>query len=65
LSLAWCLFWFYGGQKAYNPLVVVMRPFGRATVFRFWSAFRDAKHGRPEPLQRLETELFDVVQATY
>jgi hypothetical protein len=60
LTLAGCLFWFYGGHKAYNPLVVVLRPFGRARVFRFWPAFRDAKHGRPEPLQRLETELFNV-----
>ena len=63
LSLAACLFWFYGGAKNYNPLVVVLRPFGRATVLRFWHAFRDAKHGRLESLQRLETELFNAVQA--
>jgi hypothetical protein len=63
LSLARSLFRFYGGHEAYNPLVVVMRPFGRARVFRFWPAFSDAKRGRPEPLQRLETELFNVVQA--
>ena len=61
-SLAACLFWYYRGEKAYNPLVVVIRPFGRASVFRFWPVLRDAKHGRPEPLQRLETELFEVVQ---
>jgi hypothetical protein len=55
-GLAECLFWFYGGAKNYNPLAVVMRPFGRAKIFRFWQAFRDAKHGRPESLQQLETE---------
>ncbi len=63
LSLASCLFWFYGGHHAYNPLVVVLRPFGRAKIFRFWQAFRDAKHDRPESLRRLETELFNVVEA--
>jgi hypothetical protein len=34
LTLSWCLFGFYGGPKAYNPLVVVMPPFGRSAVFR-------------------------------
>jgi hypothetical protein len=58
-GLAECLFWFYGGAKNYNPLAVVMRPFGRTKIFRFWPAFRDAKHGRPESLHRLETELFN------
>ena len=58
-SLAQCLFWFYGGAKHYNPLAVVMRPFGRARVFRFWPAFRDAKHGRLESLQQLETEFLN------
>ena len=60
LSLGGCLFWFYGGHRAYNPLVIVFRPFGRATVFRFWSAFRDARRGRLEPLHQLEAELFTV-----
>jgi len=58
-SLAACLFWFYGGAKNYNPLAVVMRPFGRTKVYRFWPAFRDAKHGRPESLHRLETEFLN------
>jgi hypothetical protein len=58
-GLAECLFWFYGGAKNYNPLAVVIPPFGRAKVFRFWPAFRDAKHGRPESLQQLETEFLN------
>lgn len=62
-SLAKCLFWLYGGHRAYNPLVVVVRPFGRAKIFRFWQAFRDAKHDHPEPLRRLEAELFTTVEA--
>jgi hypothetical protein len=59
-TLARCLFRFYGGPKAYNPLVVVMPAFGRAAVFRFWPAFRDLKRGCPELLRRLETELFST-----
>ena len=59
-TLAASLFWFYGRDRAYNPLVVVFRPFGWARVFRFWPAFREAIHGRPEMLQGLEKELFSI-----
>jgi hypothetical protein len=40
---------------------VVFRPLRRARVFRFWQPFRDFKHGDPEPLRRLEKELFELI----
>jgi hypothetical protein len=30
----------FAGDREFNPLVVLFRPFRRARVFRFWSAFK-------------------------
>jgi len=40
-----------------------VRPFRRARVFRFYEAFRDYRHGKAEPLEKLEAELFAAVNA--
>ncbi len=56
-SLAVRAFRTFGGQREYNPLVVVFRPWRRAKVFRFWQAFRDWKHGRTESVERLTQDL--------
>lgn len=50
---------YYGGKSDFNPLVVVFRPFRRAKVFRFWQAFKNAKHGKSESLEKLREELLD------
>lgn len=47
---------FAGGQK-YNPVVILFRPFRRAQKFRFWSAFKDLKHGHADSVDRLRNEL--------
>ena len=51
LSLGQVAFRFFGGRREFNPLAVVFRPLRRTRTFRFWTAFRDLKHGRPEALQ--------------
>jgi hypothetical protein len=60
-SLAVKTFRFFGGGRDFNPLVVLFRPFRRAKVLRFWSAFRDWKRGYREPLERLRQELLGVL----
>jgi len=55
-TLATVAFHHFGGHRSFNPLAVVFRPFRRARVFRFWQPFRDWKHGRREPLERMERE---------
>jgi hypothetical protein len=60
-TLARIAFQYFGGQREFNPLAVVFRPLRRARVFRFWQPFRDFKHGDPEPLRRLEKELFELI----
>ena len=60
-TLARMAFHHFGGQREFNPLAVVFRPFRPARVFRFWQPFRDFKHGHPEPLHKLEKEFFDLI----
>jgi hypothetical protein len=51
------VFYSFGGQHEFNPMVIMFRPLRRAKLFRFWSAFKDWKHGYPEPVERLRNEL--------
>ncbi len=47
----------FGGEKEYNPLVVLFRPFCRAKRFRFWPAFKDWKHGHSDAVEQLTNDL--------
>ncbi|HKW24324.1 MAG TPA: hypothetical protein VJN48_00990 [Terriglobales bacterium] len=51
------VFYSFGGHREFNPLVVLFRPFRRARLFRFWSAFKDWKHGHTERLEVLKNDL--------
>jgi len=42
----------------FNPLLIYFRGLSYPLVYRFFHAFRDARHGRPEALQRLERHMF-------
>lgn len=61
-TLASLAFSHFGGSRQFNPLGVVFRPFRRARVFRFWLPFRDFKHGRSEPLTKIQMEFFDALR---
>jgi hypothetical protein len=51
------VFYSFGGHREFNPLVVLFRPFRRAKLFRFWSAFKHWKHGHTEMLEGLKDDL--------
>jgi hypothetical protein len=51
------VFYSFGGYREFNPMVIMFRPLRRAQLFRFWSAFKDWKHGRSEAVERLQNEL--------
>lgn len=57
LSLPVAVFRFFGGDREYNPIVIVLRPFRLPQTFRFWQPFRDRKHGNLAPLHELESRL--------
>jgi hypothetical protein len=56
-SMSTVVFRAFAGAREFNPMVVVFRPWSRATFFRFWSAFKDFKHGDPTAVQALRREL--------
>ena len=60
-SLAVLAFRRFGGWRAFNPLVVVFRPFQFAKVFRFFEPFQEFKHGNSEMVEKMKTELFEAL----
>jgi hypothetical protein len=61
-SLPFIAFRFFGGDREFNPMVIVFRPFRWAKTFRFWRAFRDYKHGKHRSLEDLEREMFQYLE---
>ena len=61
LSLAATVFTFFGGDREYNPMAVVFPPLRAPKTVRFYQAFRDYKHGKPEGLHKAEAELYRLV----
>lgn len=45
-------------QDNFNPAVILFRGIKYPYVYRYFYAFRDAKHGRPETLHQLETHMY-------
>jgi hypothetical protein len=62
-SLAVWAFRHYAGRREFNPFGLVVPPFGRARLYRFWRPFREFKHGKPEALAALETRFFEDLAA--
>lgn len=60
-SLARVVFRHFGGSEEFNPMAVVFPLLRPAQVFRFWQPFRDWKHGRREPLERLQAMFFAFI----
>ena len=60
-SLEAALFGFFGGSREFNPLAIVFRPFAWPRRFRFYGPFRAFKHGRPQEVEAMRRELFEVL----
>jgi len=56
------LFKAYAGNRQFNPIGLVFRPFKRPVIFRFWQPFREAKHGKPHALERLKVEFLTAAR---
>jgi hypothetical protein len=52
--------WFIvvGPGTNFNPALVLLRGLRHPFVYRYYYAFRDAKHGNMEALRKLETHMF-------
>ena len=60
-SLGVQVFHALAGDREFNPLVMVFRPFHLARKYRFWRAFKAWKHGDKEPIAKLRQELMLVL----
>ena len=61
LSLPVILFWVFGGSRQFNPLAIVFEPLRWPRPFRFYTAFRSFKHGRPEDVEKLRLDFFRLL----
>ncbi len=61
LSIAAAAFRAFGGSTAFNPLAIVFIPWQWPQMFRFYEAFRDFKHGRPERVDMLRREFLNAL----
>jgi hypothetical protein len=57
-------FRYFGSYREFNPLAVVFRPFRLARKFRFFTAFKEFKHGKSNSLEKMRQEFLDLVKNT-
>ena len=50
------------GPREHTPAAIVIPSVGRPRIFRFYSAFRDYKHGKRASLEALERELAHALE---
>lgn len=62
-SLAVRIFRHSGGDRNFNPMVMVFPPFRKSQSIGFFYAFRDWKHGKTTALKEAEAEMFDLVDS--
>jgi hypothetical protein len=60
-SLPVALFRFFGGTREFNPLAIVFQPLAWPRRFPFYRPFQAFKHGRPEEVERMRRELFELL----
>lgn len=60
-SLPVALFRLFGGTRNFNPLAIVFQPLTWPRRFPFYHAFKAFKHGRPEEVERMRRELFELL----
>lgn len=60
-TLSVLAFRYLAGDRSYNPMAIVFRPFRLTRRFRFYEPFREFKHGKTEAVATMESELFDLL----
>ena len=60
-SLSVLAFKYFGGDREFNPIAIVFPRWDWPQTYSFWSAFKEKKHGNPEPLVALEREFFQKI----
>lgn len=61
-SLSVLAFRYFGGDRNFNPIAMVFRPFHHVKLYRFFEAFKDFKHGDPQGVEDLKRKLFEDLE---
>lgn len=61
-SLRVLLFRAFAGDREHTPIALVIPRFRWVRRYRFFAAFKDLKHGRPETLARVAEQLFSDLE---
>jgi len=60
-SLPVLAFRYFVGDKNFNQIEMVFRPFHLVKTYRFYDAFKDCKHGNPQRVEEIRKKLFDDI----
>ena len=53
----------WAGEHEFNPMAIIVPRRCKVCTVRFWQAFKDFKHGRPDELHRQEALLLEAIDA--
>lgn len=60
-SLAVLTFRYFGGDRNFNPIAIVFRPFRLVKIYRFFQAFQEFKHGDAKKVEEIKEKFFEVL----
>ena len=60
-DLGVCLFKMWSGAREYNPIAMVVRPWGGPKIYRFFDAFESVARGDAAPLKAVERDLLTAI----
>jgi hypothetical protein len=60
-SLAVLAFRYFSGYRNFNPMALVFQPFRFAKDYRFYKAFKEFKHGKPDKVESVMKALFENI----
>ena len=60
-SLPVALFKLFAGTRNFNPMAIVFEPLTWPRRFPFYPAFQAFKHGRPQEVEEMRNQLFEIL----
>jgi hypothetical protein len=57
------VFQHWAGSRAFNPMAIIVRNYGRVQTIRLFAAFKAHKHGKSDDLRTAEEQLFGAIDA--
>jgi hypothetical protein len=58
-SLSVWAFRYFGGNRNFNPITIVFRPWRFVKAYRFFEAFQKFKHGNTTEVEKIKNDMFE------